>query len=582
MDGREPLKPVWPPSLDRLLDHPRLPLFAALLGVLLASPALGAGIGADDWLHRTILDPGSPYAFVPRYGKVVGLFEFFPADRARLDELRQMGVLPWWTQADIQGGFFRPLTGLTHLFDWVVIGNHPALHHLQSLGWFAAVLLAAGAFFRAWLGPGRAAAVATLLFAVDESHALPAGWMANRNALLAMLFVTLAARSHLAAIEGRPRAALLTAAWTAAALASAEAGTAAFFVFAALELGRGGSPRARVARWLPVGLVGVAWAALWAGLGFGMHGSGLYLDPVREPLAWLTALPHRLGVLGAAAWLNAPADLWMFLPLDVERAVGFVLLVLTAAFVTAVVGGVRADPRVLQGLVLAGVALLPPSAAFPMTRVVGVAGLGVAGVLGVVAVAGSAGLARRAALVLHGPIAAVMLFGQALGAPALLGAANATADVAPDRPEVADQHVVLLRGMEVFTAYVAMIRGFDGRAGPASLVLLAPMGQPMTVERMDARTVRVRVEGGAFRVVGERLCRAKPFEVGETSRSGAAAVTVREVTADGFPVEWDVQFDVPADDPSLLWRAPDGFATAPWVPPAIGERVAVPSMFPWQ
>ncbi len=104
------------------------------------------------------------------------------------------GILPWWTQPDIRGAFFRPLAALTHLFDWRVVGHWPVLHHAHSLAWFTAALLAAGAFFREWLGPGRRAALATLLFAVDESHALPAAWVANRNALLVLTFAALAAR----------------------------------------------------------------------------------------------------------------------------------------------------------------------------------------------------------------------------------------------------------------------------------------------------------------------------------------------------------------------------------------------------
>ena len=69
--------------------------------------------------------------------------------------------------------------------------------------------------------------------------------------------------------------------------------------------------RARLATlslYLPVLL---AWAAVWLGGGFGVRGSGLYVDPTAEPGAFLSAIPLRL-VLLAGGELGAPgADAWL-------------------------------------------------------------------------------------------------------------------------------------------------------------------------------------------------------------------------------------------------------------------------------
>ncbi|HNC97676.1 MAG TPA: hypothetical protein PKW90_16210, partial [Myxococcota bacterium] len=212
--------------LQRLLHHPRFLLVTLLTPLLLLSPSIFSGILADDWFHRGQLDPGG--RVLPEWrGPLFDLFAFFPDDPAIQTQLREDGVMPWWTQEDIGGIFFRPLASLTHCFDWWVLGTDPRLHHLHSLLWFAAALLAGGHFLKQWLGDGPAFRLAFLLYAVDESHALPAVWVANRNSLLVMTFGALAGAAHLRAQRSpHTGAALWTGLWVGLSLGSAEAGAA--------------------------------------------------------------------------------------------------------------------------------------------------------------------------------------------------------------------------------------------------------------------------------------------------------------------------------------------------------------------
>jgi len=379
--------PPAPPSrdgkqslLDRLLVHPRLTAVLMLLGGLLVSPSLFAGIGADDWLHRLHLDPNAPYHPPAPYGRLLGVFEFFPADRVEFRKLVDEGVLPWWVGSDVRGVFFRPLTALTHWWDWWAFGERLWLHHAHSVLWFLLTIWAASRFCVQWLGPGRAAALAALLFVVDESHALPVGWMANRNALLALFFALLAATSHLRALADVTHARWWTPLWVGAALLSAEAGTAALLALMVLEASYSRPLAARVRRWLPILLVTGGWAAVWKGLGFGIQGSALYVDPLRETGRFLVLLPERLGVLSAAAWFNLPVDGWMMLTPKLGWVLGLGLLAVCLGLVFRL-SRRTADPRVYTAAGLAFLPLLPPLGAFPMTRLVGVAGLGVAGLL---------------------------------------------------------------------------------------------------------------------------------------------------------------------------------------------------------
>jgi hypothetical protein len=236
----------------RRLNHPRFLLVALLTPLVLLSPSIFAGILADDWFQRAQLDPAGRVLPALR-GPLLDLFAFFPDDSALQAQLRADGVMPWWTQADIRGAFFRPLAAATHCFDWWVLGTDPRLHHIHSLLWFAAALMAGGHFLKQWLGDGPGFRLAFLLYAVDESHVMPGIWIANRNALMVMTFGALAGAAHLTAIQSKKRSifpALWTGLWVGLALGSAEAGVAVLPLLVCLELGEDNVGRLR--RWVPI------------------------------------------------------------------------------------------------------------------------------------------------------------------------------------------------------------------------------------------------------------------------------------------------------------------------------------------
>src|ERR1700751_5510666 len=74
------------------------------------------------------------------------------------------------------------------LLDYRLWPNHPALMHLHSLIWLSAAVLAAALLYREVLGATWVAGPAALMYALDGAHAVPAGYLANRNALIACCF----------------------------------------------------------------------------------------------------------------------------------------------------------------------------------------------------------------------------------------------------------------------------------------------------------------------------------------------------------------------------------------------------------
>src|SRR5882672_1651579 len=58
----------------------------------------------------------------------------------------------------------------------------------------------------------------------------------------------------------------------------------------------------------------MVWRALYDRMGYGAHGSGLYIDPGREPLHFFVSLLERGPVLLLGQFLMPPAELYTLVP----------------------------------------------------------------------------------------------------------------------------------------------------------------------------------------------------------------------------------------------------------------------------
>lgn len=564
-----------------LLDHRRLPWIAAVLAVLLSSPGLGGGLVADDWFHRAHLDDRSTMMPEGR-GPILDLFAFFPTDPEVRAQQQAIGVMPWWFSPNAKGAFFRPLSALTHAFDWRIIGDFPWLHHAHSLAWMFGCVLIVGALFREWFGPGRVAALATLFFALDDAHAWPATWIANRNGLVALSFGAAAAWAHL-----RHRRAAgpgwLTALLLALALLSAEAGSATILLLLALEIGHVESWPSRVRRWIPLLAVSIFWALTWKILGYGIQGSGLYIDPVREPLRFLSVLPERVGALSAAAWLNIPVDFWVFLTPAVAGPFGAALGAVALGFVIFVARACFSDARLRQAIAVAVLCLLPNVAAFCMERVTTFSVLGVCGALSVVCAPRLESALRwrdHFVLTWHLPVSAAMLLAKSWFVPTFMGTLGAVAAAVPQDAAMANDQLVIVSGVEIFTAYIPIAKEIIGEPVPSAMLVIAPPATPISLTRVDNHSIVVNAPTGMFRHAIERLCRTEPFHRGETVQTRVANVVVNEVNPDGLPTRVTLRFELPLDSPRLRWLAPHDGVYSAWIPPQMGETLHVVPLLP--
>ena len=576
--------------LRRILSSPPSPSKLACLAVLLCAPALGVGWLADDHMHRAKVHghPSLPDATPVAAEMFVFLDGTVEGNRA----LGDAGVLAWWAAPEVKASFLRPLTALTHQLDYAVWPRAPWLMHLHSLLWLALLVAAATVLFRRTAG--ASAPLAALLFALDDGHALPATWIANRNALVALVFCVAAlVLHHTWRRSGRTWGAPAAVLCFACGLAASEAayGVTGYLFAYALFVDRGRVAH-RIASLAPYLVAAVAWLVVLHALDFGTAGADTYVDPVGDPLGFGQAVIERVPVLLLAQWVGVPSDLWIVLPRGVQIGwtVAGWLLVVAMAWVSLPL--LRRDGVMRMwacGMVLA---LIPVCAAFPMDRLLLFASLGAAGLIaGLAGYAGYPDGERRqglvrwvviALLVLHLPISALLTPAKVVHTSLTLRMFDALDSRLPEDPQLAEQQVVLINGVEFMGFYARLLREESGRPAPAGFDWLAHPLMQMEITRSGDHTLTIRPEGGYLSNAAQALCRSPsiPFTRGQVIERSFVTVTIDELTDDHRPAVVTFLFPTPLEDPSLRWFVWKAGDLEPFEPPAIGETVTVGPTFP--
>jgi hypothetical protein len=591
-----PAGPPISPGAQRFiafLEHPRLALRLGLLAALLVSPSLFIGFHLDDYVHRYLLSGiESPDAVALRraYESPFGI-----ANGDRADNLWQVeaGYAPYWIDPDLLVSLYRPLSELSHQLDAAFFPSSALLQHAHNVLWYALLVAAAVALYRSLLGRTTTAGLAALLYAVDHTHGFAVGWIANRNAPIAACFGCLALLFHHKARTERSFAkALLAGALLLAALLSGEGAVAiAGFLFAhTVFLDRDAPLGSKLAFLAPHALALIAWRALYAAFDRGAHGSGLYLDPAREPLAFALAAVERIPVLLFGELLLPPAEAYVFTSPPLPAIMWVVAVALMILLAVAAAPLVKRDRMAAFWALSTALALVPAVSTHPNNRLLFFVGLGAMGLLsqlwhGVLENApwlpmNGLGLTRVLAACVVGfhlvispfllPLTACSV---ALTAPAR-EAADAILAASKDGADV----IVLTAPDFYYTKLARPIAALEGRPEPHRLRALSFGAVPVTVIREDARTLLVRYQGGLLREPLLTLYRAadNPVREGERIALDGLSLQVTEVTPDGHIEAVRCAFDQDLDTPTLRFLAWDGAQLSPVRAPRVGGSLELP------
>ncbi len=548
------------------MGSPRIASIAVISGTLLGSAALGTGFVLDDYFHRAILLDVEIFDGVEH--SPFELFSFVDGDPAHTMRYIDAGMYPWWTSLDVKLALWRPVTALTHMLDYALWPNSPFLMHLHNLAWFALLLVIVCILYRRMLGPGVAAGIAMMCYAIDDARAMPIGWIANRNSLIEAAFGFTAIYLHIRWREEKrtPFALAALAVFTIGLFAKeGTIAATAYLLGYALFLDRGVILR-RLATLVPYAAVIVVWRIIYRVQGFGVEGSDTYTDPLIAPFEFTRQLFQRLPVLFASQWTGMPCDgfilfgswWWILGATLIGSGVCVLLFPLLRRDATA--------RFFCTGMVLS---LVPVCAAFPMDRLLSFSGLGAMGLLAqfIVGVRSRTiwslnGVPRRAAsmavvalVLIHVVVAPFMLVGRIAGFGIIGAVTDQIAEGMPfDESDANKVAVVLDCPTSFVTVYSSIQRRLGGMPTPRCMYNLAPdtfFDTEIRITRTDDKTLvyepREPYRWLLFRDYGH------PMAVGDTVELENLRVEVLGVSVRGEPTRVSFRFKNSIDDPGYLW-----------------------------
>jgi len=622
--------------IARRLGSRYLPAVLVVAAVLVSLPAVEKGLLNDDYMQRAIAVGPSP--FVERLaarGLALGsstalgpvLTDLYIAvdPQRNLDALKAYGALPWWTYKGYRVAFLRPVAALTHWLDHRLFPDSPAVMHLHSILWFAAVVWLVAALYRRFIDAAPVAGLAALLFVLEDGSFFPTMWLANRNLLICLFFGILAVVLHDRWRRDRWRPGVVLGPFCLSlSLLSAEAGIATVaYLFAYEAVLMTGRWRTRLLALTPAVGVVVLWRLVYNVLGYGASGGGFYFDPVREPVGYVLAGLQRAPFLLTGQWTTIPPELYSFLPPMSRIALWVVLSVLTVLIPLLLWRFLRTHRRSrfwFVGMVLSAV---PFCATLPMSRSLLFVAVGAFGLISEF-IAGwladvwddSGQVARVQAVyakprwlwwatrnlfvvfvVVHLPLAAAGRVTASRVADRMQERVARTMELGP-LTGVEQQDVVVVNAPNPASfLYEPFVRAYEEQTLPRGFRLLAPGFGEVEVARPSSSVLIVRSvsqglfdcqrEGARadfvyfFRYLSDFRGPGHPLKVGDRMVLDRMTVEVLAVDEGGLPREVAFEFDVVLEDTSLkwLWWDWDKRRYRPFAPPPVGETVTLVGPF---
>jgi hypothetical protein len=566
-----------------------------LVAILLYVPFLFSGFFQDDYGFRIQFSSEVPEeasrAMRNRPWNLYGL-SWDLSTRFRMGQER--GFLPWWASDQIKTNFFRPLSSLTLALDYSLWPDTPQLLHLHSLLWFLLLIVLAYQLYRSISGSAFVAGISVLLFAVDDVFAGPVGWISNRHAVVAMVSSVLCVWLYHQGVSKQrwPYIAGACGAYVLALLAS-EMGLVTFaYLFAYLLILDHDRWLGRVQRILPFVVVTVLWRVVYTGLGYGATGSLLYIDPLLNPTNFITqALSRYPLLLFSAVGLPVADMLLAFSPqaLAVTAALSIVPLGLLALAIYPVLRAHRTSAFWAIGLLCA---VVPLVSGIPGNRNLGLVSLGVMGLAGQliadVATAKKPGslttlqaillkMTTPLLLVLYLVVSPIVVISNPASTRTMAEEQTQVADFGSD-PRLVDQHLYVINPPGTMIYIPGLFeRLFADEPFPASVNYLSSGFAPVHVERVDARTIVVKPEGGYTPLPGpivddatgmlthihlENVYRAldqstynprNPMQAGQVIGLSEVTVEVTEMTDDGRIAQAAFTFARPLEEDRYVW-----------------------------
>lgn len=606
------------------MRHQRVLIFsltlavAVSLGIWARHAAVDAGFWADDYAQLAMLEGN-----YPSQRAAWDLFHFLDDRRDDHQRLVDFGAYPWWTHPQFRLSMLRPLPSLSFALDYKLFGIAGTPQHVHSLIWWALLVGAVGALLFRVLPP-LAAALALIVFSVDESHTVPVLWLANRSALMATALTVASLVAHLRwqARQSEVKWRIASIALCMLAFACGEYAFASLGYILSFELLRPTPGVSRRRALLPFLTIAAMFMVISTVMGYGSAHSALYTSPFNAPFDYASKLLVGFPVLMAELVLGVPADWWSFgspwpaqlqaalsisasawehLPSwkVLQLALGVVSALITAATLRWLKPRVSAEHHRALVCLICGACLgvLPSMGSFITTRLAMPASLAFSALYGSVlwvaitsvtdsrraSVSGRAALALSSAMILY--IHGYRAFAQTEAATAFYSlvarsrthwALSASIDERMPAPWL----VMIASADANDAAYTPFVRSAYGRPLLRGLRILSGAPGAHAVTRSDDRTIEVKVSDdfGLSTSVAGSFTRAESDVLADGHEASVAGMHVTVLqTHQGQPTHMRIRFDQPLASGLLAFvhSTPRGLERV--VLPAVGTTLQLPS-----
>ncbi len=568
----------------------------------------------DDYIHHAVLDGAAAVERSP-----FDLYTLISGDPEETRRLRDFGSISWWCHPQVQLAMLRPLSSALIAFDHYLLKKSTVAFHAHSLLWWIFLVVSIALLLRELL-PAAIAAIAVLLFAVEEGNGIPVFWIANRCALVALGFGFLGLRSHILWRRGGGRGQL--AASIALFVLAMLGGEWAFTVFAYLGAYELFGSRDRLAvRLRALGApaaIGACFLLVARLLDYRTRFSNTYISPFEDPLPFLLNGLPRAAALAAEIVFGIPADWWhrgspwraFFLSLDLfsrhvwtqlpDWRFWHVLIGLAGAVLALLVLRwalrLRRDPayRELRWLLVGSLlALLPMVAPFISPRSVLPAFVGVSAGWSVILWESGRVLLRVERRPLREWLLALALIPALLASQLVLPCRRSWREAEGfffinnlverwvlqaeiDPKTEADKRIVLVNGVEGHSAMFApYLRHFHGHRMPRSWWVLSGAPRAHDIERPASRVLEISVLGGRMLDSDfENICRSDlyPIKLNQIVELDGLRVQILALL-DGKPLKVRYIFDRDLDDPSYVFLHSTFRGLVRFPIPPVGESI---------
>ncbi len=542
-------------KLRNFCTHPRAPWYALVLAVAITLPALFSGFWLDDYIHVLTLEgKGMPTS-------TFDLFCFGNGDPEVIAPLIDRGTLPWYTLPELKVHFFRPLSSATMALDHSLFGRSAVGYHLHSTLWYLLLIVAIWLLLRRLL-PLKTAVLVLILYALDDGHIPPVLWLSNRNAIVSAVPALLGLVAHLAWRERgwKPGLPLSLLGYVAGLLGGETALGIMGYLIAYELLARDDRIIQRVKALVGGGIVSCGYLVYYKVAGYGVYGSGVYVDPVTEFAAFATLAPERLATLVGAQFFAVPPELpvansALYLPVV---GAGFLSVgVLIWALVKLWSNMDKTTRRHVRWMgVGALLATVPSLATFPSGRLLILPSLGAALVTALIIQQGLQWHGEKRSrllvvlahlfVVLHLVLMPLFWVGNSLAFPAFTYLSNdAFHTMEIDDDTAGDELIFSLYAPDPYTGFYSLIRrDFFGYPSPKGWQNLSVAPATHRVTRTHENRFEVEiVDGELLSTSFEQLLRSRsfPYAIGDQIERGGYVIEILEIGEWG-PTRFSVAF----------------------------------------